>query len=144
MALQLRTVTVAELPETQNKEQEWAFLEQLKSRLRVDRPRIVLYCAHVHTFGRSTLRLLLSCLEEAMKRNGDVRLSALSKAAHAVLATSGMDRLFQIFEDDAAAVKSFQRLPILTIPDVPAPGAPMSAEGLAAIALPIEATENAA
>lgn len=142
MALQLRTVTVRRLPETKNGEQEWAFLEELKSSLRVERPRIVLNCAEVSSFSHSSLRLLLCCLEEAMKRNGDVKLSTLSQSARAALESSGMDRLFQIFEDDAAAVKSFQRLPILTIPQPSAVVA--SPEGCTVAVLPIEAAENAA
>jgi anti-anti-sigma factor len=142
MALQLRTVTVRRLQETTNSEQEWAFLEELKSSLHVERPRIVLNCAEVRSFSHSSLRLLLCCLEEAMKRNGDVRLSTLSQSARAALESSGMERLFQVFEDDAAAVKSFQRLPILTIPQSQAVAT--SPEGCDVAVLSIEATENVA
>lgn len=142
MALQLRTITVKQLPETTNGEQEWAFLEEIKNSLHVDRPRIVLNCAESPSFSHSSLRLLLCCLEEAMKRNGDVRLSMLSQSARAALASNGMDRLFQIFEDDAAAVKSFQRLPILTIPQSSALA--ISSEAYDAAAFPIETAENAA
>jgi anti-anti-sigma factor len=144
MALQLRTVTVRQLPETTNGEQEWAFLEQIKSSLRVERPRIVLNCTEVRSFSHSSLRLLLCCLEEAMKRNGDVRLSALSQTARAALESSGMDRLFQIFDDDAAAVKSFQRLPILTIPQSSTVAVSPDVRDAAGIAMEAEAAENAA
>jgi anti-sigma B factor antagonist len=142
MALQLRTVTVKQLPETKNGEQEWAFLEELKSSLQADRPRIVLNCSGLRSLGRSSLHLLLCCLEEAMKRNGDVRLSALPTPARAMLESSGMSGLFQIFDDDAAAVKSFQRLPILTIPQTSS--LPRSVEGVGSAELSIESTENAA
>lgn len=145
MALQLRTVTVRQLPETKNSEQEWAFLEELKSSLHVERPRIVLNCAEAHSFSHSSLRLLLCCLEEAMKRNGDVRLSTLSQPARAALESNGMDRLFQIFEDDAAAVQSFQRLPILTMPQPSASAPAIGPEAYdPAASLPIEVAENAA
>ena len=144
MALQLRTVTVRRLQETTNSEQEWAFLEELKSSLHVERPRIVLNCAEVRSFSHSSLRLLLCCLEEAMKRNGDVRLSALSQTARAALESSGMDRLFQIFDDDAAAVKSFQRLPILTIPQSSTVAVSPDVRDAAGIAMEAEAAENAA
>jgi anti-anti-sigma factor len=144
MALQLRTVTVRQLPETTNGEQEWAFLEEIKSGLQVERPRIVLNCAEVRSFSHSTLRLLLHCLEEAMKRNGDVRLSTLSQPARTALKSSGMDRLFQIFDDDATAVKSFQRLPILTISQSSASTPAVGPGAYDAGALQIEAEENAA
>jgi anti-anti-sigma factor len=144
MALQLRTVTLKRLQETKNREQEWAFLEELKSSLYVERPRIVLNCAEVRSFSRSSLRLLLCCLEEAMKRNGDVRLSTLPQSARAALESSGLDRLFQIFDDDAAAVKSFQRLPILAISEPQAPSLAISPEAYDAAALQVEDAENAA
>ena len=98
MALQLRTVSVKRLPEVVSKEQEWAFLEELKSCLHVDRPRIVLNCANVRAFDRSSLRLLLCCLEEAMKRNGDVRLAGVPASARAVLESAGFDRLFRVIQ----------------------------------------------
>jgi anti-anti-sigma factor len=144
MAFQLRTVIVKQLPETDNDEQGWAFLEELKMSLQVERPRIVLNCASVRSFGRSSLHLLLCCLEEAMKRNGDVKLSAMSKSARTILAASGMDRLFQVYEDDAAAVKSFQRLPILTIPQLSTSGLAIGPEGHDLRALPVDDAENAA
>jgi len=55
------------------------------------------------------LNLLLSCLEEAMKRNGDARLVAVSPSAQLMLKTIGADRLFQIFASNADAVNSFHQ-----------------------------------
>ncbi len=141
MALQLRTVLVRQLPETVNDDQEWAFMQELKSCMQVDRPRIVLNCSSVRALDRTVLHLLLCCLEEAMKRNGDVRLSALPKPAQAALESVGMRRLFKVFDTDADAVKSFQRLPILTIPEPARAEEPLPSE---TAMLPLQATENAA
>ncbi|HEX3891118.1 MAG TPA: STAS domain-containing protein [Terracidiphilus sp.] len=116
MALQLRTVTVKQLSQTENEEQEWVFLQELTCGLQIDRPRIVLNCNGIRTLGESSLHLLLCCLEEAMKRNGDVRLSSVPVPVRAVMEAHGVDRLFKMFENDADAVKSFQRLPIFAIP----------------------------
>ena len=116
MQNRFRTVSVKQLPKTVNKDQEWAFLEELKSTLQADRPRIVLNCSNIHSFTQSSLSLLLRCLEEAMKRNGDVKLSAVPAPARAFLESSGMDRLFKIFENDTEAVKSFQRVPLVAMP----------------------------
>jgi anti-anti-sigma regulatory factor len=55
------------------------------------------------------IHFLLCCLEEAMKRNGDVRLSAVPKTLTASLQTLGLDRLFKMFDSDLEAIKSFQR-----------------------------------
>jgi anti-anti-sigma regulatory factor len=58
---------------------------------------------------KPVLHLLLSCLEEAMKRNGDARLAAVSPSAQVVLKMIGADRLFQIFASSAEAVNSFHQ-----------------------------------
>jgi anti-anti-sigma factor len=117
MAIQLRAVTVSQLPETLNDEQEWAFLEELKSNMNADRPRIVLNCSNLRAFDRSSLHLLLCCLEEAMKRNGDVKLVAVRTDARGVLEAAGVDRLFKIFDTEADAVKSFQRHSFISAPE---------------------------
>jgi anti-sigma B factor antagonist len=132
MALQLRTVSVKHLPETVNEEQEWVFLQELKTCLHVDRPRVVLNCASLRAFDPSSLHLLLCCLEEAMKRNGDVRLAAVPMSALTILESAGFDRLFKSFDTDAEAVKSFQRHGMFSTADASLPS------------IPIQASENAA
>jgi anti-anti-sigma factor len=132
MALQLRTVSVKHLPETVNEEQEWVFLQELKACLHVDRPRIVLNCTGLRAFDPSSLHLLLCCLEEAMKRNGDVRLAAVPMSALAILESAGFDRLFKIFDTDTEAVKSFQRHGMFSTADESLPS------------IPIQVSENAA
>lgn len=46
-----------------------------------------------------------------MKRNGDVRLAGVSPEARAVLESTGVDRLFKIFDSIAEAESSFRRSP---------------------------------
>ena len=142
MALQLRTVIVKQLPQTLNEEQAWAFLESFKLSLTADRPRIVLNCASLSTFNRSSLHLLLCCLEEAMKRNGDVKLSSLSETARAALEGTGIGALFKIFDTDAEAIKSFQRLPLFAVPEKPSSSLSLGADVEGGMLL--DATENAA
>jgi hypothetical protein len=55
------------------------------------------------------IHLLLCCLEEAMKRNGDVRLAALRPDVLAALKSAEVDSLFQCFETIGDAVESFHR-----------------------------------
>lgn len=112
MGPRLRTVAIKQLPRTEREEEVSAFLQELDTCLRMDRPRIVLNCSGVRMLGRPDLHLLLCCLEEAMKRNGDVRLSSVPEPALAVLESTGIGRLFRIFDNDADAVASFQRLPM--------------------------------
>jgi hypothetical protein len=44
-----------------------------------------------------------------MKRNGDVKLAALNPNAEAILRTAGLDRLFEIYPTQAAALTSFHQ-----------------------------------
>jgi anti-anti-sigma regulatory factor len=118
MALQSRTVAVKQLPETVNEDQEWVFLQELRNSLDLERPRIVLNCSSLRAFDKSSLHLLLCCLEEAMKRNGDVKLAAVPASARATLESAGIDRLFKMFDTDAEAVNSFQRRSLVAAPEL--------------------------
>ncbi|HEY1806420.1 MAG TPA: STAS domain-containing protein [Terracidiphilus sp.] len=75
------------------------------------RPGLVLDCSRLSQMDKPVLYLLLSCLEEAMKRNGDARLAAVSPSALMTLKLIEADRLFQIFASSADAVSSFHQHP---------------------------------
>jgi anti-anti-sigma regulatory factor len=59
---------------------------------------------------RPAIQLLLCCLEEAIKRNGDVKLAAVPPGARSALKLTGVDRLFEMFDTNAEAVNSFRGL----------------------------------
>jgi anti-anti-sigma regulatory factor len=61
----------------------------------------------VRHLDKSVVYLLLGCLEEALKRNGDVKLVGIPLAADAILGSSGTNQLFEIFDTTAEAVDSF-------------------------------------
>jgi anti-anti-sigma regulatory factor len=105
-----RLVTIEQLPEITSEDQGRLFLGKIQDRMSDRRPGLVLDCSGLSQMGKPVLQLLLSCLEEAMKRNGDARLAAVSPSAHAILKLIGADRLFQIFASNADAVKSFHQL----------------------------------
>ena len=73
------------------------------------RPGLVLDCSNLAQLDKPAVHVILSCLEEAMKRNGDARLAAVSPSAQAILKAVGADRLFQIFASNADAVNSFHQ-----------------------------------
>lgn len=114
MTNRLHGVAVKQLPDTFNPERVQLFFRELESSINVDRPRIVLDCSGVRRMDRSALHLLLCCLEEAMKRNGDVKLAALPEEATATLSSTGVSRLFEVFETTSDAVNSFRRPPMDT------------------------------
>jgi anti-anti-sigma factor len=109
MRLRVSTVTVKQLPETLNVKYVRTFIGELEN---VDRPRIVLDCSKIRQMDRSGSLLLLWCLEEAMKSNGDVKLAEVPNGARAILECTGVDRLFEIFNTTIDAVNSFRRLPV--------------------------------
>ena len=104
-----RLVTVEQLSEVTSEDQGRRFLRRIQERMSDKRPGLVLDCSGLSQMDKPVLHLLLSCLEEAMKRNGDARLVAVSPSAQAMLKLIGADRLFQIFASNADAVNSFHQ-----------------------------------
>lgn len=74
----------------------------------IDRPQVVVDCSQVDEMGQSEVRLLITCLERVMKRNGDVRLAGVSLKAMETLACTGAERLFRIYDSNDAAIRSFE------------------------------------
>jgi len=103
------SVTVTQLPETLDMKRGRLFFRELESRLNIDRPCIVLDCSKVHAMDRFAIHMLLCCLEEAMKRDGDVKLAAVSPSARETLELTRVDRLFEIYDTETEAVNSFFR-----------------------------------
>ena len=109
MTLQMRPVAVKQLPEALHAKQGRTFLDEMESWINVDRPRIVLDCSNLRHMNGSAAHVLLCCLEEAMKRNGDIKLASLPETATAELSSIGLDRLFEVFASNADAINSFRR-----------------------------------
>jgi anti-anti-sigma regulatory factor len=106
-----RLVAVKQLPETLSLKQGRLFFREVDSCWNADRPRVVLDCSKVRQLDRAGIQVLLSCLEEAMKRNGDVKLAAIPPEAAATLELARVDHLFEAFDSTADAVNSFHQSP---------------------------------
>jgi anti-anti-sigma regulatory factor len=92
---------------------------------------VVLDCSLLPKLDRNAIHLLLCCLEEAMKRNGDVRLAALQPEPLSVLHSTGLDSVFQVFDSVENAVESFRAPRISLLPpsfSTPTPAAPTQTE----------------
>lgn len=107
--LRPNSITVEQVPDSFNMDQQRTFLCQLQDRMSVNRPYIVLDCSRLDQLDNPAIHLILACLEEAMKRNGDVRLAGVSPSARAGLASVGADRLFHFFASSEDAVSSFHQ-----------------------------------
>jgi anti-sigma B factor antagonist len=110
-------VIVMELPETLNHAEGMKFLGDLQPLMESPRPRIVLDCSQVQHMDSAGIEILLDCMSEAMKRDGDLKLAAVSPASAAIMELMRIDRLFEVFETTDEAARSFQAAAAL--PEVP-------------------------
>jgi anti-sigma B factor antagonist len=104
-----RPVVVKRIPERLNFKQARAFCREIEPILTSDRPQIVLDCSHVKQIDAAGVEMLLQCLAQVIKHDGDVKLAALSPQMAVILEMTRTDRLFEIYESSTDAVLSFSR-----------------------------------
>jgi len=104
-------VLIVQAPEQLNRTEAKAFFNELRPLLEEERPRIVLDCSEIKNLDSAGVEVLLISMEEAMKRDGDVKLAAVSPSSAAILELMRVDRLFEIFETCEEAVRSFHSFP---------------------------------
>jgi len=109
MTVRKRPVAVMQLPERFSRKEAQNFTREVERSMTVTRPYLVLDCSNVQHLDNSMVNLLLHCLEEAIKRNGDVKLAGVPVADNSILGPA--NRLFEIFDTTAEAVNSFHQLP---------------------------------
>ena len=102
-----RSVIVRSFPSELSRSGQREFLRGFRDGVAAERPRVVLDCSKIDCLDEKAVFLLLCCLEEAMKANGDVRLAGLSASAEAVLETARVRRLYELFPTIAEASASF-------------------------------------
>jgi len=107
------------LPATLNRSQASAFLLEVEPVLKAERAQIVFDFSQVRQMDGAGVEMLLHCMEEVMKRNGDLKLAAVAAGPRAVLEFTGIDGLFEIYEDAAQAVQSFNQLPAEAFEQLP-------------------------
>jgi len=111
-----RPVVVMQVPEYLNHSQVPVFFQELEPLLELHRPRIVLDCSHVRGIDSTGIEMLLNCLEEAMKRDGDLKLADVSKEAQVILEFMRVDRVFEMLPTCEEAVRSFNAIPVEAVP----------------------------
>jgi anti-anti-sigma factor len=100
---------VKQVPATLSGKQGKVFLRELVASTNGERPYFVLDCSRISTMDCSVIYLLLCCLEEVLKSNGDIKLSAIPAGAESILEQTGVNRIFDIFETTDAAVAGFHQ-----------------------------------
>ena len=102
-----RPVVVKRMPERMNLKQARKFLHEVQPFLNSDRPQLVFDMSQVRHIDAAGVDVLLHCMREAAKRDGDLKLAALSPQSAVVLELTRTGRLFEIYVNSTAAVKSF-------------------------------------
>ena len=101
-------VIVMQMPERLSRAEAEMFHAELRPLLEVDHPRIVFDFSCTRDMESAGVEMLLHCMEEAMRRDGDVKLSSLTPSSAVLLELMKVDRLFEIFDTPEEAVRSFQ------------------------------------
>ncbi len=95
------------MPERLNSPAAKKFLNEVEPFLRSDRPQLVFDLSQVKQMDAAGVDMLLHCLNETMKRDGDVKLASLSPQAAVVLEMTRTERLFEVYQNSTDAVRSF-------------------------------------
>jgi anti-anti-sigma regulatory factor len=103
-------VVVSQAPANLSRAAAQHFFEEVESSMTLGRAFIVLDFSQVRQVDTDAIYLLLCCLEEAIKCDGNVKLSAVSSEARIALEANGLSGLFDSFETNTDAVSSFSRL----------------------------------
>jgi anti-sigma B factor antagonist len=102
-----RPVIVKRIPERLNMKQARKFQQEVRPFLQSDRPQLVFDLSQVRQIDAAGVDMLLTCMSEAMRRDGDLKLAALSPQAAIVLELTRTDRLFEIYDNSTDAVRSY-------------------------------------
>lgn len=113
-------IVIMQMPEQLNLDGVRIFLQEVEPLLECHRPRIVLDCSQVRYIDNAGVEMMLHCLEEAMKRDGDLKLAALSPESEVILELMRVARVFEAFATSDEAVRSFNGIQTEAVPqDVP-------------------------
>ena len=102
-----RPVVVKRMPERVNARTAREFWTDVQPFLVTDRPQLVFDLSPVMQLDTAGVEMLLRCMTEAHKRDGDLKLASPSETALVVLELTRTERLFEIFESTVDAVRSF-------------------------------------
>src|SRR5690348_17986177 len=102
-----RPVIVKRMPERVNTRTARDFLRDVQPFLLTDRPQVVFDLSQVKQLDAAGVEMLLRCMSQAHRRDGDLKLASLSPQASVVLELTRTERLFEIYETATDAVKSF-------------------------------------
>jgi len=127
-----RPVVVKRMPEKVNQREARKFLADVQPFLNADRPQLVFDLSAVRQLDAAGVEMLLHCVSEVMKRDGDLKLASPSPQAAMVLELTRTDRLFEIYETSTEAARSFSGFLPNAMRPIPVFQQPIGTERLAA------------
>jgi anti-sigma B factor antagonist len=113
-------VVVRTLADRFDRSEVASFRREMQQVLRRDRARIVFDLSSVTHLDSAGIRFLLDCLSAIVRRDGELKLAALSPQAEMILGITRVGRFFEIFPVAEDAVRSFDAF-LPTGRDYPAP-----------------------
>jgi anti-anti-sigma regulatory factor len=113
MEINSRPVVVKRMPERVNGRTAREFLRDVQPFLSADRPQLVFDLSQVAQLDAAGVEMLLRCMSEAHKRDGDLKLAAPSPQACVVLYETSTDaaRSFSWFLPNAMRQQLLHRRP---------------------------------
>ena len=100
---------VRQLPERFIKGELDEFCRQVEALLGAERPWLVFDFSAVKEIDRYGAEMLVACLKQALKANGDIKLASIPAAPEVILELTGASRVFEAYPNVFEAVQSFQR-----------------------------------
>ena|SRR5689334_23585127 len=107
MEINSRPVVVKRMPERVNARTAREFQRDVRPFLTTDRPQLVFDLSQVVQLDAAGVEMLLRCMSEAHRRDGDLKLASPSAQAAIILELTRTERLFEIYESSTDAVRSF-------------------------------------
>jgi len=102
-----RSTIVVKLPECMTGKTVRSIKRQIKPGLSLDHPYVIIDMSNVRQMDTAALDMLLHCMVEVARHDGELKLAGLSPEAATVLELTRMDRIFEIFPNVPEAVTSF-------------------------------------
>ena len=88
-----------------------AFCEEIQQLLNQDQTQIVVDLSGVESLDSSAIDVLLQCVAQVVRADGELKLAALSPSAETILAVTRVSRFFEIYPTSDSAVASFDFTP---------------------------------
>jgi len=92
-----RPVVVKRMPSRVDQQAAREFLREVQPFLKSDRPQLVFDLSQVKQLDSTGVDVLLHCMTESVRRDGDLKLAALSPESAIILEITRTARLFEIF-----------------------------------------------